>query len=188
MSNNIIQPLITKRKSILSFSNKKIDEKNIQILFEAARWAPSSYNAQPWRFVIARKAQDKIYDEFYSLLMEGNRIWAETAPILVLSVAEVKDYMNRPNRFAFHDLGMAVGNLLIQATSMGLFVHQMGGYDFEAARKLLNIPENFEPAAIMAIGYRGEIANLPDELKKREKAKRVRKEIAEFVFHGKWIL
>ena len=185
---NILQPLITKRKSILAFSNKEVSKDDLKLLFEAARWAPSAYNAQPWRFAIAQKGKDKIYDDFYSLLMEGNKTWAGSAPILVLSVAEVKDYKNRSNRFAFHDLGMAVGNLLTQATSMGLFVHQMGGYDMEGARRLLNIPKNFEPGAMMAVGYKGEIDDLSEDLKNRELAKRERKDIEEFVFQGKWIL
>ncbi len=184
---NTLQPLITKRKSILAFSNKEVNNDDLNLLHEAARWAPSAYNAQPWRFVIARKGQDEIYDDFYSLLMEGNKTWAGSAPILVLSVAEIKDSKNRTNRFAFYDLGMAVGNLLTQATSMGLFVHQMGGYDHDGVRKLLNIPDNFEPAAMIAIGYKGVIDQLPDNLKDRETAERVRKETDEFVFNGKWM-
>jgi len=188
MKNNTLQELITKRKSILSFSDKEINNEDIKLLFEAARWAPSSYNAQPWRFVVVRKGKDKIYNEFFSLLMDGNKTWAGTAPVLVLSVTEITDYKGRPNRFAYHDLGMAVGNLLAQATSMGLFVHQMGGYDTKAARKLLNIPENFDPAAMMAIGYKGEIDHLPVDLRSRETAPRTRKNIDEFVFTGGWEL
>ncbi len=186
MNQNTLQALISKRRSTVAFSDKKVSEKEIKLLFEAARWAPSSYNAQPWRFVIARKGLDNIYDDFFSFLMEGNRTWAGSAPILVLSLAEVKDSKNRSNRFAFHDLGMAVGNLLTQATSMGLFVHQMGGYDIDRVRKQLNIPDNFETGAMMAIGYIGEVDDLPDDLRNRELAKRERKNIDEFAFIGKW--
>lgn len=185
MKNNSLQELIAKRKSILSFSDKEIKDEDLKLLFEAARWAPSSYNAQPWRFVVVRKGKDKIYQEFFSLMMDGNKTWAGTAPVLVLSISEVRDNKGRPNRFAYHDLGMAVGNLLTQATSMGLFVHQMGGYDTDAARKLLNIPEKFDPVAMMAIGYKGETDNLTDDLKSRENAPRTRKEIDEFVYMGK---
>ncbi|MCF8390363.1 MAG: nitroreductase family protein [Bacteroidales bacterium] len=188
MKKNILNENIINRKSILSFSDKPVSDENIKLLFEAARWAPSSYNAQPWRFVVTRKAKDKLYDHFYSILAEGNKTWAATAPILVLSAAEVLDTKNRPNRFAFHDLGMAVGNLLVQATSMELFAHQMGGYDVNAARKLLNMPDNFEPGAMIAIGYKGDPNILPDDLIIREQNPRIRKKIDEFVFAGKWEL
>lgn len=181
-----IHSVIRDRKSILSFSDKKITNNELDLLFEAARWAPSSYNQQPWRFIYALKP-DKEYGRMLSCLMEGNRIWASTAPVLVLSIAEIRsDYKNKLNRFGWHDLGMAVGNLLSQATNMGLFVHQMGGYDIEKARELLNIPERFEPAAMMAIGYRGEKNSLPADLIERENAPRTRNDISEFVFKNSW--
>jgi len=186
MMHNTLQELISDRRSTVAFSDKIVSEDDIKLLFEAARWAPSSYNAQPWRFVVARKGLDSLYDDFYALLMEGNKSWAGSSPILVLSLTEVKDSQDRSNRFAFHDLGMAVGNLLTQATSMGLFVHQMGGYDIDRARKQLNIPDNYETGSMMAIGYIGEVDDLPDDLRNRELAKRERKNIDEFAFIGKW--
>lgn len=182
-----LHPLIRKRKSVVSFTPEIPDDRTIKMLFEAARWAPSSSNQQPWRFIYATHEDKSQYQRFYNLLNEGNKRWANTAPILALSVAEViSDYKNRPNRFAFHDLGMAVGNLLIQATNMGLYVHQMGGYDVEGARKEFNIPERFEPGAMIAMGYHGEIDHLPMELKRKELKKRTRKEVEEFVFRGDW--
>lgn len=184
---NYLYPLIKKRKSIVSFSEELLSDDAIKLLFEAARWAPSSRNQQPWRFIYSQKNSKEEYSRLYKLLEPGNQVWAHSAPLLVLSISElISDYKNRPNRFAFHDLGMAVGNLLLQATSMGIYVHQMGGYNVEKAREELNIPERFEPAAMMAIGYPGEIDNLPVELKRRELAKRTRKEEEEFVFKGKW--
>jgi nitroreductase len=179
--------LLKKRRSIVSFSREMPTEEDLMLLFDAARWAPSSRNAQPWRFIYTTRDKTEDYDRFFDLLYEGNKFWAHSAPILALSVAEViSDYKNKPNRFAFHDLGMAVGNLLTQATSMGLYVHQMGGYDVDRARTSFDIPERFEPGAMMAIGYPGEIDNLPMELKRRELQKRTRKNINEFVYNGSW--
>ena len=179
--------LLKKRKSIVSFSSEMISHEDLMLLFDAARWAPSSRNAQPWRFIYATRDSMEDYNRFFDLLHEGNKLWAHSAPVLALSVAQViSDYKSRPNKYAFHDLGMAVGNLLTQATSMGIYVHQMGGYDGEGARKIFNIPDRFEPGAMMAIGYPGEIDHLPMELKRRELQKRTRNEIDEFVFKTTW--
>ncbi|MFW5821641.1 MAG: nitroreductase family protein [Bacteroidota bacterium] len=184
---NKILNLIKKRKSIVSFSPEIPTQEEIALLFDAARWAPSSRNAQPWRFIYATRKYGEEYDRFFNLLYEGNQLWAHSAPVLALSVAEViSEYKSKPNRYAFHDLGMAVGNLLTQATSMGIYVHQMGGFDVEGARKAFNIPERFEPGAMIAIGYPGEIDHLPMELKRRELQKRTRKEVDEIVFRGTW--
>lgn len=183
---NTLHPLIKKRKSVVSFTNEIPTDATINLLFEAARWAPSSRNQQPWRFIYTTK-DDPEYKDFFDLLFEGNKEWAHSAPMFALSVAEtISDYKNRANRFAFHDMGMAVANLLLQATHMGLYVHQMGGYDVEGARKTFNIPERFEPGAMIAIGYHGEIDHLPMELKRRELQKRVRKDIGDFVYRGGW--
>ena len=185
---NTLHSLISKRKSIVSFSPEIPVNEDLMLLFEAARWAPSSRNQQPWRFIYATREKQEEYDRFFNLLDEGNKNWVHSAPILALSVVEaISDYKNRPNRFAFHDLGMAIGNLLLQATAMGIFVHQMGGYDVEGARNAFDIPERFEPVAMMAIGYRGEIDHLPMELKRKELQKRTRRELGEFVFRGGWI-
>ncbi len=182
-----IHPFITKRRSIVSFTGGKIPEEDLMHLFEAAKWAPSSFNIQPWRFLYAMKEDENEFNRFFSLLNEGNKEWAGSASVLALSVAEIiTEDKERPNRFAFHDLGMAVGNLLFQATSMGLYVHQMGGYDAAKAREVFDIPENFEPGAMIAIGYRGEIDNLPVNLRRKELAIRKRKDISDFVFRGGW--
>lgn len=182
-----ILPGIIERRSILSFSNKSVEPEKLSLLFEAARWAPSSMNLQPWRFIYARKEDTDNYNKIFDLLFDGNKIWAGSAPVLAISITEVvMEYKDRPNRFAFHDLGMAIGNLLNQATFLGLFVHQMGGYDVEKARNNLEIPSRFEPAAVIAIGDKGDTEKLPPELKKRELATRVRKEPREFVFEGGW--
>jgi len=175
------------RRSPVSFSNELIPEADMNLLFEAARWAPSSYNQQPWRFIFATREDNDAYQRLFELLVPANQEWAVSAPVLMLSVAEIiPENRSKENRFAFHDLGMAVGNLLIQATSMGIYVHQMGGYDVEKARKDMLIPDRYEPAAMFALGYPGEVDSLPMELKRRELAKRTRNEISTFAFKNSW--
>jgi nitroreductase len=186
-TNKSIIPEIIERRSIFSFSDKPVELEKLKLLFEAARWAPSSLNLQPWRFIYATREDSENYNRIFDILFDGNKVWAGSAPVLAISIAEVvMEYKEKPNRFAFHDLGMAIGNLLIQATSMGLFVHQMGGYDIEKARRILEIPARFEPAAVIAIGYKGDVEKLPLEPQKRELATRIRKETSEFVFEGVW--
>ncbi len=182
---NQVHEMIVKRRSIVSFSDREVTNDQLNLLFEAARWAPSSRNIQPWRFLYTRKNSVE-HKKLFDLLSTPNQRWAGEAPILALSIAEsISTYKETPNYYAFHDLGMAMGNFLVQATSMGLFVHQMGGYDREKARYELNIPSRFDPAAMIALGYHDQGENLPDDLITREKAPRTRHELDQFVFEGK---
>ncbi len=177
-----IHSIINERYSPVIFSSKKIEEYKLALLFEAARWAPSSYNEQPWRFIIGIKDQSDTYLKLLESLVEANRLWAKYAPVLVMSLAKKSSTVkNRPNRFAQYDTGMAVSNLLAQATAMGLFVHQMGGYNIEKAKELLQIDDDLEPMAVMAIGYKGDIDLFPEELKERERSKRFRKPLDEII-------
>jgi nitroreductase len=176
-----IHSMITDRWSPVAFSDKPVGEEVILSLFKAARWAPSSFNAQPWRFIMGKRG-DETYPVLLDLLSDSNRTWAKTAPVLVLSIAETY-FVDRgkENRFALYDTGMAVGNLLIQATFAGLYVHQMGGYDAEKAKGIFKLPEHQTPMAMMAIGYKGDRKQLPEDVAKREDKERVRKELNEFV-------
>lgn len=181
-----ILKLIKKRKSTVNFSSEPIDLEILDSLFDAAQWAPSAYNAQPWRFIYARK-EDKEYNTFLNILMEGNQEWAKNAPVLVLSIAEKRSpYNSKENIYAWHDTGMATSNLFIQAISLNIFVHPMGGFDRIKAQQELAIPDTCEPVAMLAIGYLGEKEKLPQHLKEREESLRKRKEINEFVFKRKW--
>jgi nitroreductase len=180
-----INKLITDRWSPVAFDSRPMDYDTIHLLFEAAKWAPSSRNGQPWRFIFATKDMPD-YKLLLSLLSEKNQVWAQTAPMLVLPLAQaISTYKNRPNRLAFYEVGMAVGNLLIQATQMGLMVHQMGGYDEIRAKEELVIPTRYEPMAMMAIGYKGDVAGLPKDVAAWEKRKRERMEISKFLVSGK---
>ena len=184
-NDNHIHPLILKRRSIFSFSKEDVSHENLMILFEAAGKAPSSFNIQPWAFIYTVKDKPEDYKKMADLLTDDNKIWALSAPVLVLSLAQtVSTYNKLNNPYAFHDLGIATGNLLFQALFMGLFIHPMGGYNKERARKVLNIPDNYEPSVMMALGYPGNLDNLPDVLKQKQLKAGNRKLLNEFVSEG----
>jgi nitroreductase len=180
-----IHELISKRWSPVAFDPRPVEYDKIQLLFDAAKWAPSANNNQPWRFIFATKDMPE-YEVFLSLMAERNRIWASTAPLLVMGLAQVvSTYKNRPNRLAFYEAGMAVSNLLLQATAMDLYVHQMSGYDHERAKELFVIPSRYEPASILAIGYKGDPSLLPEDLASQEEQERSRMQISDFLITGR---
>jgi nitroreductase len=179
----MLHELIEKRYSPRAFSNEAVEEEKIISLLEAARWSPSSMNEQPWRFIVGVKGEGETYEKIYNALFEQNQGWAKNAPVLILAVAkEFNDRSKQNNRYAEYDLGQAIAHLTIQATSLNLYLHQMGGFDPDKADKLFNIPEGYTPMSVIAIGYLGNIDSLPEQLKVREKAKRNRKELSELVF------
>ncbi len=182
-----IHDLLKRRWSPRAFSEQPVGPDMLLTLLEAARWAPSSSNEQPWRFVVATKQEPADYDRLLACLLEGNRKWAYRAPVLMLSVSRMDfEEDGRPNRHAFHDVGLATENLLLQATALGLVVHPMAGFDIEKARADLKIPSGYEPAAMMAVGYPGELSVLPDYLQQRELKPRERKPLTEIAFSGQW--
>ncbi len=182
-----VHELIVARWSPYAFDEKPVAKEDLLSLFEAARWAPSSYNAQPWHYIVATKDNDEEFARLLSCLNETNQLWAGSAPVLALGIAKLTlDYKNRPNRAAIHDLGLAAGNLLLEATSRGLHVHQMIGILPERAREIYSIPEGYEVMTGIAIGYAGDPDNLPDNIKERDAARRPRKPLSEFIFSGKW--
>ncbi|MCG8411287.1 MAG: nitroreductase family protein [Bacteroidales bacterium] len=177
-----IHKSISNRYSTVIFSSKEISLKQLNLLLEAARWAPSSYNEQPWRFIIGTKGKNSNYKKIYDCLFEANQNWAKYAPVLMLSIAhKYSSVTGKINRFAQYDTGMAMGNLLTQATEMNLFVHQMGGYDVNKIRKLFNLDDKYEPMAAIAIGYKGNSNLFPTDLKERESRERYRNSIDEFI-------
>lgn len=181
-----IHSLIESRWSPRVFSDKKISRKTLHMLFEAARWAASSNNAQPWRFIYAYKGETG-YDKLYSCLMEFNQSWAGNAPLLVYTAIKEKFDSGKENYHALHDLGLAVGNLCLQAQSMDIAVHQMAGFDWKKAQELLNVPEGYHLATVLAVGYYGgDVEDLPSKLQDKEEAERKRMPQEDFVFEGKW--
>jgi nitroreductase len=179
MDSNILTP-ISKRKSEFAFNKQLISESDISLLFEAARWAPSSYNEQPWRFFYVTRENDEKFNSFLSCLVPGNRDWAANASLLVVSAAKKNLTVNgKENVYAVHDTGMATANLLIQAQSLGIATHPMGGYDKKALANLINLPEGFDLLTVIAAGYLGDNAELSETLQKRANAARVRKSVNE---------
>lgn len=181
-----IHETLRRRWSPRAFSDRPVEPEKLGSVLEAARWAPSSNNEQPWSFFVAPKTSPSEHDRLASCLVEGNQ-WARQAPVLMLSVAKLYYERNgKVNRHAFHDVGLAAGNLVVQATALGLFVHQMAGFDVDKAREVFLIPEGHEPVAVLALGYPGDPDSLPDKLRERELAQRTRKPLKEFVFIRQW--
>ncbi len=182
-----IHDLLARRWSPRAFSERPVEPDKLRRLLEAARWAPSSYNEQPWAYLVATLEDAAEHARLLSVLVEGNIAWAKRAPVLMLSIAKLNfEHNGKPNRHAFHDVGLASANLVLQATAMGLAVHQMAGFHAEKARELFGIPEGWEPVAAIALGYPGEPDALPEPIRQRELAPRTRKPLGQFVFTGRW--
>jgi len=163
------------RRSKRAYSDRPIEPEKIQALFEAARWAPSSSNEQPWAYIYATKDQPQLWGKLLDTLVDSNKIWAERAPLLIVSLARKNFVRNaKPNSSALYDLGAANAFLSLQATHLGLNVHQMGGFDRQRAKENLNVPDTHEVAVMIAIGYLGDPDLLPENLKQRELSPRER--------------
>jgi len=181
-----ILDLIAQRWSPRAFSPQVVDPEEVRRLFEAARWAPSCYNEQPWSFFVAAIDDPARHERLASCLGSGNA-WARKAPVLALSVAAL-DFAKsgKPNRWAYHDVGLAMENLVLQATSMSLLAHQMAGFDVERARSILEIPPRYDPVGMVAVGHLGDPESLSEEQRLKELSTRQRKPIDQFVFGEKW--
>lgn len=182
-----IQEVLAERWSPYGFTDRPVEATDLSSLFEAARWAASSYNEQPWTYFVATKNTPAEFGRLLSCLLPANQTWAKAAPVLVLGVVSLKFAKNQQdNRAAVHDLGLASANLVMEATARGLSVHQMIGILPERARELFLIPKNSEAWTAMAIGHRARTEDLPEELRKRDAAPRERKPTSAFVFTGSW--
>jgi nitroreductase len=177
---------IAGRRSTRAFAPTFVEPETLASLMEAARWAPSSMNEQPWSFIVATKANKSDFDRLLGCLIEFNVQWAQHAPVLLLSVAKLTFESGKLNRHAFHDVGQAIANLTFQATVSGLVVHQMAGFDVEKARREFSIPQDYEPVGAAAIGYPGHSEDLPEKLRKKDASPRKRKPLSNFVFEGEW--
>src|ERR1051325_1248380 len=182
-----IEEILERRWSPRAFSDRIVEREKLQSLFEAARWAASSFNEQPWSFIVATKEKPDEYAALLSCLTEKNQQWARLAPVLMVSVAKLKFEKNgKPNRHAFHDVGMAVSNLIVQATALGMYVHQMAGFSVDKVREIYGVPEGFEPLAAIAVGYPDDPNVLPEPFREQDVGPRQRKPIDSFVFEAKW--
>jgi len=182
-----VHDLIRERWSPRAFADKPVPQNVLRSIFEAARWAPSCYNEQPWAYLVAPKNDKDSFAKMLGVLVEFNANWAKSAPVLAIAVAKLSFANNNaPNRNAQYDTGAATALLSMEATAHGLAVHQMAGFDPDKAREVFGIPAGWEAIAAIAIGYPGDPASLPQPLKDREMAPRTRKPIAEFVLAGHW--
>ncbi len=182
-----IHDFVAKRWSPYAFSDRAVTAEDLRSLFEAARWAASSYNEQPWRYIVATKANPAEFERVLSCLVEGNQAWAKAAPVLAIGCTSLNFERNgKPNAAAIHDLGLASATLTFEATARGLFVHQMIGIVPDKVRELYRVPDGVEPKTGLAIGYAADPNTLPEKLRDRDTAARTRKKLAEFVFEGEW--
>jgi nitroreductase len=182
-----IQDFVAHRWSPYGLADRDVSEADLRSLFEAARWAASSFNEQPWSYIVATRAQEEAFARLLSCLVEANQSWAKAAPVLALGVATLHFKRNgKPNRVALHDLGLASGNLVAEATARGLAVHQMGGILPDRAREIYAIPEGSEAVTGIAIGYAGDPEAFSKEIRERDLAPRERKPQQDFVFSTSW--
>jgi len=176
-----IHDFLAERWSADAFDGRTVTRADLLSLFEAARWAASSYNEQPWSYIVATKDEPEEFAKMLSCLSESNQAWAKSASVLVLAIVNTKLARNgKENRAAVHDLGLASANLVFEATSRGLVVHQMAGILPEKAKSLYNVPDDCEVWTALAIGYPG------TELHPTEEKPRRRKKLQDFVFSGNW--
>lgn len=179
----MINELIRARWSPYSFSPEPVEGEKLNSLFEAAGLAPSSNNEQPWLFIHVTRQNEQLFRTFLGFMNDTNSSWAKNAWALAISFARLNSsYNGKPNRFALHDTGMAVSNLLTQATSLGIFVHQMGGYSVDKVKDHFKLREDIQPVAMMAIGYLGDGQNISNELFLRDAKRRGRHPVSEYSF------
>jgi nitroreductase len=182
-----LHEVIRNRWSPRAFADRSVDPRVLRSLLEAARWAPSGFNSQPWRFVVARREDAAEFERLLGCLVVGNQSWAKHAPVLLLVAARTTtERGDRPNRLAAYEVGLSVAQLTVQATALDLVAHQMGGIDVECARSTYAIPADCVPLVAVALGHPGDPDSLPDELRERELADRQRRPQSEFVFGGAW--
>jgi nitroreductase len=182
-----VHELIARRWSPYAFADRPVSLDDLRSLFEAARWAASSYNEQPWSYLVATRDDKEGFERLLSCLVEGNQAWAKAAPVLAIGCTSLKFALNgKPNAAAQHDLGLAAANLVFEATARGLMVHQMIGILPDKVRTLYAVPEGVLPLTGLAIGYLGDPNTLPEKIRPRDLAPRQRKPLAAFVFGGRW--
>lgn len=184
-----IADLIATRWSPRAFDAERlVSEADLTAVLEAARWSPSCFNDQPWRFVVADKARDAMaWERALAVLVEKNQLWAKQAPVLILAVAMHNFKHNaKPNRLAAYDTGAACMSLTLQANALGLCVHQMGGFDADKARVVFGLPEDCTPMTMLALGYQAEADSLPEDFQAGELAERSRVDLSEIAFFNQW--
>ncbi len=180
-----IHPILKNRWSPRAFANTMVEENKLIRMFEAAQWSPSASNEQPWCFFLGIKG-DETYQKIFDTLVEFNQLWTKTVPVLILSCGRKMSLKNTdiPNKTFMYDVGQAVAHLTFQASSDGLFVHQMSGFDTSKAAEIFSLPSDFVAVTVIAVGYIGDPEILHPNLQKMENNIRQRRDLAETVFTG----
>ena len=184
-----ILPVLAQRRSPRAYdAAQPVPAEVLHQVFAAASAAASCFGEQPWRYLVGSRAgQPAAYDKILNSLGEFNQVWANKAPVLAVSIAKLNfSHDDNPNRHAMHDVGQATASLALQATALGLQIHQMAGFSADKIREAFGIPAGYEPVAVFTVGYPGNPSDLPDALRDKETAARTRKPLAEFVFEGGW--
>jgi len=182
-----ILDVIAERCSPDGYGDRQVEKEDLASVFEAARWAASSFNEQPWRYIVATRDDPGEFKRLLSCLVEPNQAWARSAPVLALGIASLSFARNdKPNSVAVHDLGQASAMLSIEATARGLSVHQMSGILPDRARELYDVPEGYEVVTALAIGYAAHPDTQTDDFREADTTPRERRPLAEFVFAGSW--
>lgn len=182
-----ILDVLRERWSARAFAPRSVATADLLSLLEAARWAPSGGNEQPWHFIVARRQEPAAFETLLACLVPANQRWAKDAGVLVLIVARMHlARSGKPNAYALHDAGLALANLLLEATARGLATHPMAGFDATAARTAFGIPAGFDPVTAVAVGHPGDPNTLPEDLQTREVAPRQRQPLADLVFATAW--
>jgi nitroreductase len=181
-----IHELLVSRHSPYAFDpGRPVASEDLRALFEAARWAMSSYNEQPWRYIVGVKGQGETWEKLHAVLVEGNQPWAANAPVLALGIYDGLFSRNdKPNKAAAHDLGAASAMLTVEATARGLVVHQMIGIEPDKAREAFALEARLEPFTALAIGYAGAPHHIPESYAERDRAPRQRRSVSEFILEG----
>lgn len=183
-----IMPVLTQRRSPRAYSNKAVSTEVVEQVFTAASSSASAFGEQPWRYILGSKSTSpEAFDKLLHCLVPFNQAWAKNAPVLVIGLAKQHfSHDDNPNGWAKYDVGQATATMAIEATELGLQIHQMSGFLPDAVRTAFNVPAEFEPVVAFTLGYPGPASDLPDPLREREEAPRTRKPLAEFLFEGAW--
>jgi nitroreductase len=185
MRKELILEIIQERWSPYAFSSAPVEDFKLKAMFEAAGYAPSCNNEQPWMYVFSTQQDRKVFEIFLGFMNESNKVWAKNAYAIAISFARQKfSYNGKHNRYASHDTGMSVANLLLQGIALDVYVHQMGGFSVDKVKEYFKLTDDIEPVAMMAIGYLGEGDSLSPELLRRDEKRRSRKSINEYVFRN----
>jgi nitroreductase len=182
-----IHEIVRDRWSPRAFGDRSIPSSELATILEAARWAPSAFNDQPWYFMVATRDDPEEFARMLECLVEANRIWAKDAAVLAISVARTSYAHNgSPYRHAYYDTGQAVAAMTLQATALGIRAHQMAGFDVDRTRETYAIPDGYDPVTAIAFGFPGDAGTLPEKLRQAETAERTRRPLPETVFRDRW--